>query len=48
MKIGNLIITDYDRMRLQEDLRKISDWSQGWEMPFNVNKGHILQVGTRN
>ncbi len=35
-------------MSLQEDLRKISEWSQRWEMPFNVNKCHILQVGTRN
>ncbi len=47
-KIGNLIITDHDRMSLQEHLRKISGWSQRWEMPFNVNKCHILQVGTRN
>ncbi len=44
----NSIITEHDRMSLQEDLRKISDWSQRWEMPFNVNKCHILQVGTRN
>ncbi len=47
-KIGNSIITDHDRMSLQEDLRKTSDWSQRWEMPFNVTKCHILQVGRRN
>ncbi len=47
-KIGNSIITDHDTMSLQEDLIKISDWSQRWEMPFNVNQCHILQVGTRN
>ncbi len=35
-------------MSLQEDLRKISEWSQRWEMPFNVNKCQILQVVTRN
>ncbi len=40
-KIGNSIITDHDRMSLQEDLRKISEWSQRWEMPFNVNKCQI-------
>ncbi len=45
-KIGISIIIDHARMNLQ-DLRKISEWSQGWEMPFNVNKCHILQVGTR-
>ena len=47
-KIGNSIITDHDRMSLQEDLRKIVEWSQRWEMPFNVNKCQILQVGTKN
>ncbi len=29
-------------------MRKISQWSEKWEMPFNVNKCHILLVGTRN
>ncbi len=47
-KIGNSIITDHDRMSLQEVLRKISEWSQRWEMPFTVNKCHVLQVSTRN
>ncbi len=46
-KIGKSIITDHDRMSLQEDLGKISDWSQRWEITFNVNKCHILQIGTR-
>ncbi len=44
--IGNLIITDCERMSLQEDLRKTSEWSVRWKMPFNVNKRHILQIGT--
>ncbi len=48
MIIGNCIITDHDRMSLQKDLRKISEWSQRWGMPFNANKCHVLQVGTRN
>ncbi len=47
-KIGNSVISDRDRQSLQEDLRKISAWSDGWEMPFNVNKCHILGVGTKN
>ncbi len=46
-KIGNSVISDRDRQNLQEDLRKISAWSDRWEMPFNVNKCNILQVGTR-
>ncbi len=47
-KIGISIITNHGWMSLQEDLRKISEWSQRWKMSFNVNKCHILQVGTRN
>ncbi len=47
-KIENMIMTDHDRMSLREDLRKKSEWSQRWEMHFNVNRCHILQVGIRN
>ncbi len=47
-KIGNSIADDRDGLNLQEDLRKISQWSERLEMPFNVNKCHILHVGTRN
>ncbi len=46
-KIGNSAISDLDRQSLQEDLRKISAWCDRWEMPFNVNKCHTLQVGTK-
>ncbi len=48
MKIGNLIITHLEKMNLQEGLRKIPKWFQSWEMPFNVNKCHILLLGTRS
>ncbi len=47
-KIGNSVLTDDDRQSLQEDLHKISAWSDRWEMPFNVGKCQVLQVGTRN
>ena len=47
-KIGSSIITDHDRISLQEDLNKISEWSQRWEKPIDVNKCHILQIGARN
>ncbi len=45
-KIGNSVISDRDKQSLQEDLRKMSTWSDRWEMPFNVNKCHILQMVT--
>ncbi len=47
-KIGKSIIDGRDRLNLQEDLRKVSQLSERWQMPFNVNKCHILLVGTRN
>ncbi len=47
-KIGNSVISDSDRQSLQDDLNKISSWSARREMPFNVKKYYILQVGTRN
>ncbi len=45
-KTGNTAITEQDRRSLQEDLRKVSDWSEKWEMPFN--KCQILQAGYKN
>ncbi len=47
-KIGNSVNFDRDRQSLQEDLRKIPAWFNRWEMPFIVNKCHILQIETRN
>ncbi len=40
--------SDRYNVSLQEDLRKMLEWSVRWEMPFNVNKCRILQIGTRN
>ncbi len=37
-KIGNSIIDDCDWLGLQEDLRKILEWSERWEMSFNDGK----------
>ncbi len=47
-KIRNSVSSDRDTQSLQEDLHKISAWSDRWEMPFHINKCCILQVGTRN
>ncbi len=47
-KIENSIVEDHDRSNLQEDLRKMSEWSNRWQVAFNINQCHILQVGTRN
>ncbi len=37
-EIGNMIITDFDRLSLQEYLRKVSEWSQRLKMSFNCQQ----------
>ncbi len=44
-KIGNGVLSECDRRRLQEDC-VISDWSVKCEMSYNINKCQILQVGS--
>ncbi len=41
-KMGNVVLTECDRRSLQDDLRKISDWSVKWEMPFNLVAAGIM------
>ena len=33
---------------LQRDLTAIGEWSTVWQMPFNLEKFHILHVGATN
>ncbi len=47
-KIGNSIITGHDKVNLQKDLRNSSEWSQRWEISFNINKYYILHVSTKH
>ncbi len=47
-KIGNSVISNLNRQNLQEDWCKISSRSSRWEILINVDKCHILQVGTGN
>ena len=47
-KIGNAIITEDDRLSFQKDLNTISEWSTNWDMPFNISKCQLLQIGRLN
>ncbi len=42
--MGISVLADEGRLNLQEDLHKISAWSDRWEMPFNVDKYQVLQA----
>ena len=37
-KIFRLVNGPEDRNALQKDLRRLSDWSETWQMKFNVDK----------
>ena len=37
-----------DRLRLQEDLDKVVDWSEDWQMKFNVEKCKVMHLGNMN
>ena len=34
--------------QLQEDLRKVGEWSKKWQMPFNLDKCKIMRIGHKN
>ena len=47
-KIGRVIRSDSDVIALQSDLDKMNEWSNRWQMQFNINKCKVLSVGRDN
>ena len=47
-KMGRPVNNAEDIRMLQEDLNRLHDWSEKWEMQFNVNKCSIMSVGKGN
>ena len=47
-KIGINAENNSEIRKLQSDLEKIGDWSQKWQMPFNVDKCKVMHIGHRN
>lgn len=47
-KIGRPVANDNDARMLQEDLDRLSEWSEKWQMKFNVNKCSVMSVGKGN
>uniref|UniRef100_A0A6A7FQF0 RTJK n=1 Tax=Hirondellea gigas TaxID=1518452 RepID=A0A6A7FQF0_9CRUS len=41
-------IKDTDRQSLQNDLHKLMDWADKWQMSFNVDKCTVLHIGCHN
>ena len=34
--------------QLQSDLKKLGEWSEKWQMPFNVSKCKVMHIGYKN
>jgi hypothetical protein len=47
-KLCKNICLDSDREILQLDLDKLNDWSQKWQMQFNVDKCSVIHLGQKN
>ncbi|KAK8741933.1 hypothetical protein OTU49_002018 [Cherax quadricarinatus] len=47
-KIGRRIHSDEDIRALQEDLNRLMQWSEKWQMQFNIDKCKVLNVGQDN
>ena len=47
-KMGINADSDAAVKQLQEDLRKVGEWSKKWQMPFNLDKCKIMHIGHKN
>ena len=47
-KLGMNVAKQGNIEELQEDLRKLGEWSEKWQMPFNANKCKVMHTGHRN
>ena len=47
-KMGIDADSDAAVKQLQEDLRKVGEWSKKWQMPFNLDKCKIMHIDHKN
>ncbi len=47
-KLCKNICTENDREELQNDLDRLSEWSEQWQMKFNVDKCSVIHLGHKN
>ena len=47
-KIFRVVNGPEDRNALQEDLGRLSEWSEIWQMKFNVDKCKVMHLGPKN
>ena len=44
-KITRRVDSVYDQEVLQEDLNRLDEWSDRWQLKFNANKCMVMHIG---
>ena len=47
-KWGRIVESEEDREKFQEGLNNLMKWAQDWQMEFNVDKCHVMHIGSNN
>jgi hypothetical protein len=47
-KLCHRAFTERDRITIQEDINRLLQWSETWQMSFNVEKCSVMHVGKNN
>ena len=47
-KVYNVASSSQTREQLQQDLDELGNWSRLWQLPFNLDKCHVLHLGPGN
>ena len=47
-KLYGSVSTEEDRKSLQDDIDKLSDWSDLWLLKFNTSKCSVMHLGRNN
>ena len=47
-KYGRVIRTEEDRIQMQNDINRLLEWAELWQMEFNAKKCKIMHVGRNN
>ena len=47
-KLGMDVSNPDNVERLKQDMERLGEWSEKWQMPFNLNKCKVMHIGYRN
>ena len=47
-KTANIVIAEAQRQIIQKNFNTLVDWSEKWQMKFNLDKCHVLHIENYN